>query len=51
MFIDRGVRKLRIRSEERKVAGIVKPYLNSASPNGVVCVLKLVPIDISLPTE
>ncbi len=35
MFIVGGARLLRRRSEERKDSGVVKLYLNSASPNGV----------------
>ena len=35
MFIDRGARPLRFRSEERQRSGVEKLYLNSAPPNGI----------------
>ena len=36
MFIDRGAKTLRLRSEERNGSGAVKLWLNSAPSNGVV---------------
>ena len=35
MFIDRGAKILRLRSEERKVSGVVRLNLKAAPPNGV----------------